>query len=97
MTKSRTQSRTADVAKALKGIERTLSGPEYARPVPFLTATELADMLGLKPRAIQKRAQALGATRVGRVFLLTPAQAAQIQVDLAAPDKRGRKLHPKEI
>ena len=63
----------------------------FAAQRGVITATQLAEWLNVKPRTVQKRAQALEAVRAGRVYLLTPEQAAQIEADLQAPGKRGPK------
>jgi hypothetical protein len=63
----------------------------FAAQRGVITATQLAEWLEVQPRTVQKRAKELEAVRAGRVYLLTPAQAAQIQADLQAPGKRGPK------
>lgn len=60
-----------------------------------ITATQLAETLGVNPRTIQKRAADpdVAAVRAGRVFLLWPEQVEKIRAALADPSKRGPKAH----
>lgn len=58
----------------------------------YVTVTHLAARLGCNRSAVQKRARRLGAKMVGKMYLLTPAQAAEIAADLRRPGKPGRKL-----